>query len=101
MSELRQLVEALRGLDDSALRSLVATRLIAIGNIEDFYALAEALNHPRSYAAQIGSLSRKQLDTISAIAKGEKTSAANAASLSFMAKIREKVAYLAGAYSAS
>ena len=81
MSELRHLVEALRGLNDSALRSLVATRLIAIGNIEDFYALAEALNHPRSYAAQIGSLSRKQLDTISAIAKGEKTSAANAASL--------------------
>jgi len=81
VSELRHLVEALRGLNDSALRSLVATRLVALGNIEDFYALAEALNHPRSYAAQIGSLSREQLDTISKISKGEKVSPQKASSL--------------------
>ena len=81
MSELRQLVEALRGLSDSALRSLVATRLVSVTSIEDFYGLAEALNHSKSYAAQIGSLSRKQLDTISQISKGEKVSAAASASL--------------------
>ncbi|CAB4533673.1 MAG: hypothetical protein F2529_00400 [Actinobacteria bacterium] len=81
MSELRHLVEALRGLSDAALRSLVATRLISVSTVEDFYALAESLNHPKSFAAQIGSLSKKQLDTIAQISKGEKVSAANAAGL--------------------
>ena len=72
MSELRQLVEALRGLSDDGLRSLVAARLIPFGNIDDFYSLAEILNSPKSYASVIGSLSRTQLATLSAIAGGEK-----------------------------
>lgn len=81
MSELRHLVEALRGLNDSALRSLVATRLVAVGSIEDFYALAEALNHPKSYAAQVGSLSKNQLDLISKISRGEKVAEKDVRSL--------------------
>lgn len=81
MSELRHLVEALRALDDKALRSLVATRLVSLSSFEDFYALAEALNHPKSYSAQIGSLSRKQLDTLSKISSGTKVSMADASSL--------------------
>ena len=71
MSELRQLVEALRGLSDDDLRSLVATRLIPIANIEDFYSLAEVLNSPKSYASVIGSLSRSQLNTLNNISQGE------------------------------
>jgi hypothetical protein len=71
MSELRQLVEALRGLSDDGLRSLVAARLIPLSNIDDFYSLAEILNSPKSYASVIGSLSRRQLSTLSAIAEGE------------------------------
>lgn len=74
MSELRQLVEALRGLSDDDLRSLVAARLIPIGNIDDFYSLAEALNSSKSYASVIGSLSRSQLSTLSAISSQEKVS---------------------------
>ena len=81
MSELRHLVEALRGLDEDALRSLVATRLISLGNIDDFYSLAESLNHPKSFAAQIGSLSREHLDTIAKITKGEKISTSAATNL--------------------
>jgi len=81
VSELRHLVEALRALDDKALRSLVATRLVSLSSFEDFYALAEALNHPKSYSAQIGSLSRKQLDTLSRISSGTKVSMADASSL--------------------
>ena len=71
MSELRQLVEALRGLSDDDLRSLVAARLIPLGNIEDFYTLAEALNSSKSYASVIGSLSRQQLAALSAITNDE------------------------------
>lgn len=71
MSELRHLVEALRGLSDDSLRRLVKTRLVALGSVEDFYALAEILNHPKSYATQIGSLSKQQLAIISKIAAGE------------------------------
>jgi hypothetical protein len=72
MSELRHLVEALRGLSDDSLRRLVNTRLVTLGSVEDFYALAEILNHPKSYATQIGSLSKKQLAILSKIAAGEK-----------------------------
>ena len=64
MSELRKLVEAIRGLSDYDLRALITSRLIPLGNIEDFYSLAEALNSPKSYAAVIGSLSRRQLDAL-------------------------------------
>ena len=71
MSELRHLVEALRGLSDDSLRRLVKTRLVALGSVEDFYALAEILNHPKSYATQIGSLSKQQLALVSKIAAGE------------------------------
>jgi hypothetical protein len=71
MSELRQLVEALRGLSDDDLRSLVAARLIALGNIEDFYSLAEVLNSPKSYSSVIGSLSRNQLNSLAQIDRGE------------------------------
>ena len=71
MSELRQLVEALRGLSDDGLRSLVAARLIPLSNIDDFYSLAEILNSPKSYASVIGSLSRRQLSTLSAVSEGE------------------------------
>jgi len=74
MSELRQLVEALRSLSDDELRSLVAARLIPIANIDDFYSLAEALNSSKSYASVIGSLSRSQLSTLSAISNKEKVS---------------------------
>lgn len=81
MSELRHLVEALRTLDDNALRSLVATRLISLSNFEDFYALAESLNNSKSYSAQVGSLSRKQLDTITKINNGAKVSEGEASSL--------------------
>ncbi|MEN9604044.1 MAG: hypothetical protein RL545_733, partial [Actinomycetota bacterium] len=72
MSELRQLVDALRKLSDDELRSLVATRLIPLNNIEDFYSLAEALNSPKSYTSVIGSLSRAQLNSLHALSKGEK-----------------------------
>ena len=81
MSELRHLVEALRTLDDNALRSLVATRLVSLTNFEDFYALAESLNNSKSYSAQIGSLSRKQLETLNKINNGAKVSAGEVASL--------------------
>lgn len=81
MSELRHLVEALRGLDFAALRSLVATRLLTLNSIEDFYALAEALNQPKSYAAQVGSLSKKQLELISRISNGDRVSEKDVRSL--------------------
>lgn len=81
MSELRHLVEALRGLSNDSLRSLAATRLVSLSNLEDFYGLAEALNHPKSYSAQIGSLSRKQLETISQISSGTKVSLGQTTSL--------------------
>ena len=81
MSELRQLVEALRGLSDDDLRALVAARLIPIGNIEDFYSLAEILNSPKSYSSVIGSLSRSQLAALSALSVGEKIGSAEFESL--------------------
>lgn len=81
MSELRQLVEALRGLSDDSLRSLVATRLIPIGNIDDFYSLAETLNSSKSYASVIGSLSRTQLDALSLVAAGQPISKSDFESL--------------------
>lgn len=81
MSELRQLVEALRGLSDDGLRSLVAARLIPLGNIDDFYSLAEILNSPKSYASVIGSLSRRQLATLAAISNGESVKPAEFESL--------------------
>jgi hypothetical protein len=71
MSELRHLVEALRGLTDDVLRRLVTTRLVQLTSVEDLYALAEILNHPKSYASQIGSLSKKQLENIAKISVGE------------------------------
>jgi hypothetical protein len=81
MSELRQLVEALRGLSDDGLRSLVAARLVPLGNIDDFYSLAEVLNSAKSYAAVIGSLSRNQLASLSEISKGEAVTASEFESL--------------------
>ncbi len=81
MSELRQLVEALRGLSDNDLRSLVAARLIPLGNIDDFYSLAEVLNSPKSYSAVIGSLSRNQLNSLACIDRGEIISERDFASL--------------------
>lgn len=81
MSELRYLVEALRGLSDDGLRSLVAARLIPIGNIDDFYSLAEALNSSKSYASVIGSLSRSQLSALAAISNQEAVSDSDFASL--------------------
>ena len=72
MSELRQLVEALRGLNDDSLRSLVATRMVSLTHVTDFYALAEQLGNSKNFASQVGSLSRTQLDTISAISRGDK-----------------------------
>lgn len=77
MSELRQLVESLRGLSDGELRSLVATRMIQLGGLEDFYALAEALNSSKSYSAVIGSLSRNQLAALKVLTQGGKISSAN------------------------
>jgi hypothetical protein len=81
MSELRHLVEALRGLTDDALRRLVTARLVQLGSVEDLYALAEILNHPKSYASQIGSLSKKQLENISKIAGGQSVSKAAVSAL--------------------
>lgn len=81
MSELRHLVEALRGLTDDELRRLVTARLVQLGSVEDLYALAELLNHPKSYASQIGSLSKKQLEHISKISAGESVSKAAVSNL--------------------
>ena len=81
MSELRHLVEALRGLTDDALRRLVTARLVTLASVEDFYALAETLNSPKSYASQIGSLSKKQLENVSKIAAGQSVPKAAVASL--------------------
>lgn len=77
MSELRKLVEAIRGLSDYDLRTLITSRLVSIGNIEDFYSLAETLNSVKSYAAVIGSLSRKQLDNLKKVSEAEVISAAD------------------------
>lgn len=71
MSELRKLVEAIRGLSDHDLRTLITSRLVPFGNIEDFYSLAETLNSSKSYTAVIGSLSRKQLDALQKLSHGE------------------------------
>ena len=69
MSELRKLVEAIRGLSDYDLRTLISSRLIPPGSIEDFYSLAETLNSVKSYSAVIGSLSRKQLDSLKKVSE--------------------------------
>lgn len=71
MSELKALVDGLRGLEPSERRSLTAGRLINLSGIEDLYALAEALNTPKSYSAIIGSLSHQQLEALAKIARGE------------------------------
>ena len=71
MSELKALVDGLRGLGASERRSLIAGRLINLAGIEDLYALAEALNTPKSYAALVGSLSHNQLEALAKIARGE------------------------------
>lgn len=71
MSELKALVEGLRGLEPSERRSLIAGRLINLSGIEDLYALAEALNSPKSYSALIGSLSHNQLEALAKIARGD------------------------------
>ena len=71
MSELKALVDGLRGLEATERRSLIAGRLINLAGIEDLYALAEALNSPKSYAALVGSLSHSQLEALAKIARGE------------------------------
>ena len=71
MSELKALVDGLRGLEPSERRSLIAGRLINLAGIDDLYALAEALNTPKSYAALIGSLSHNQLEALAKIARGD------------------------------
>ena len=71
MSELKALVETLRGLSDQDLRSLVARRLVSLNNLDDFYDLAEALNSSKSYSAIVGSLGRNQLAALSKISKDE------------------------------
>lgn len=71
MSELKALVDGLRGLEPSERRSLVAGRLINLAGIDDLYALAEALNTAKSYAALIGSLSHNQLEALAKIARGD------------------------------
>ena len=71
MSELKALVDGLRGLEASERRSLIAGRLINLSGIDDLYALAEALNTPKSYAALIGSLSHNQLEALAKIARGD------------------------------
>ena len=81
MSELRKLVEAIRGLSDNDLRTLITSRLIPLGNIEDFYSLAETLNSPKNYAAVVGSLSRKQLDALKKVSEHETISKDEIASL--------------------
>ena len=90
MSELRQLVDALRKLSDDDLRSLVTTRLIPLTNLDDFYALAEALNSPKSYSAIVGALSRGQLDALLAISRGEPVKKADFASLSQLQLVYEE-----------
>lgn len=69
MSELKALVDGLRGLEPSERRSLVARRLISLVGVDDLYSLAEALNTPKSYAAVVGSLSHSQLETLAKIAR--------------------------------
>ena len=71
MSELKALVDTLRGMSDQDLRSLVARRLVALNNIDDFYDLAEALNTPKSYSAIVGALGRNQLAALSKLSKDE------------------------------
>ncbi|MEY4398265.1 MAG: hypothetical protein RLZ53_841 [Actinomycetota bacterium] len=71
MSELKAIVDGLRGLDVSERRSLIAGRLINLSGIDDLYALADALNTPKSFAALIGSLSHHQLDALAKIARGD------------------------------
>jgi hypothetical protein len=71
MSELKALVDGLRGLEAYERRSLIAGRLINLAGIDDLYALAEALNAPKSYAALIGSLSHNQLEALAKIARGD------------------------------
>ena len=71
MSELKALVDTLRGMSDQDLRSLVARRLVALNNIDDFYDLAEALNTPKSYSAIVGALGRNQLSALSKLSKDE------------------------------
>ena len=71
MSELKALVAGLRGQKPSELRSLVASRLINLVGIDDLYALAEALNSPKSYSAIIGTLSHRQLEALARISRSE------------------------------
>ena len=81
MSELRQLVDALRSLSDDELRSLITTRLVSLSNLEDFYALAEVLNSPKSYSALIGTLTSKQIGSLLALSQGEQVSKEDFSSL--------------------
>lgn len=71
MSELKALVDALRGMSNDELRQVCTTRLVQLSNLADFYALAEALNTSKSYSAIVGSLSRIQLDSLAKISRGE------------------------------
>jgi hypothetical protein len=81
MSELKALVDGLRGLEASERRSLIAGRLINLTGIEDLYGLAEALNTSKNYAALIGSLSHHQLEALAKIARSEPVDEAVLASL--------------------
>ncbi|MEO0313150.1 MAG: hypothetical protein RL140_380, partial [Actinomycetota bacterium] len=81
MSELKALVDGLRGLEASERRSLVAGRLINLTGIEDLYGLAEALNTSKNYAALIGSLSHQQLEALAKIARNEPVDEGTLASL--------------------
>jgi len=76
MSGLKALVDALRGLTDQELRSLIAVRLTTTSGIEDFYDLAEQLDSAKSYSHIVGSLSASQLDAIGGLSKNQKVDSA-------------------------
>lgn len=81
MSELKALVDGLRGLEQPELRSLIASRLINLVGIDDLYSLAEALNTAKSYTSVISTLSHRQLESLAKISRGEEVTANEVESL--------------------
>lgn len=71
MSELKAIVDGLRELTLPELEQLVATRMISIGGIDDFIALAESLNSAKNFSTFLTSLTSQQIETIAKISRDE------------------------------
>ncbi len=72
MSEVLELAQQLRLLSDDQLVALVRHRMLNTAGLKDFFDLADTLLQPKNMQAWIASLTAKEIESITKVAKAER-----------------------------